>query len=114
MNTATIHTPSIIASLHGWFRWLLPPTVPSRQLPQAYTLVRPSGLSATPVLRNNRFKLQSPRARAANPIRKPLRIVRVVEDGHSAAQVGRMVISGRMADVCAELDRMSAREATRH
>jgi hypothetical protein len=41
-----------------------------------------------------------------------LRVVRVVESGQSAAQVGRMVISGRMADVCAELDRLAACEAT--
>jgi hypothetical protein len=42
---------------------------------------------------------------------KPLRILRVVESGQSSASVGRMVISGRMADVCAELDRLAAREA---
>ncbi len=38
-----------------------------------------------------------------------LRVVRVMEAGQSPAQVGRMVISGRMADVCAELDRLAAR-----
>jgi hypothetical protein len=42
---------------------------------------------------------------------KPLRVVRVIEPGQSQASVGRMVISGRMADVCAELDRLVAREA---
>lgn len=42
---------------------------------------------------------------------KPLRVVRVVEAGQARASVGRMVISGRMADVCAELDRLAAREA---
>lgn len=42
---------------------------------------------------------------------KPLRVVRVVEAGQTRASVGRMVISGRMADVCAELDRLAAREA---
>jgi len=41
----------------------------------------------------------------------PLRVVRVVETGQARASVGRMVISGRMADVCAELDRLAAREA---
>jgi len=40
---------------------------------------------------------------SARRICKPLRIV------HGAA--GRMVISGRMADVCAELDRLAALEA---
>ena len=45
---------------------------------------------------------------------RPLRIVRVVEAGQTPSQVGRMVISGRMADVCAELDRLAAREAALH
>jgi hypothetical protein len=49
--------------------------------------------------------------RAALPARRtlrPLRVVRVVEAQHAPAAAGRMVISGRMADVCAELDRLAA------
>ena len=42
---------------------------------------------------------------------RPLRVVRVVDAGQSRSSVGRMVISGRMADVCAELDRLAAHEA---
>jgi len=42
---------------------------------------------------------------------KPLRVVRVVEPSETRAVAGRMVISGRLADVCAELDRMAAAEA---
>ena len=42
---------------------------------------------------------------------RPLRIVRVLEAGQARTNVGRMVISGCMADVCAELDRLAAREA---
>jgi hypothetical protein len=41
---------------------------------------------------------------------KPLRVVHVVEQGQPRQHVGRMVISGRMADVCAELDRLAACE----
>jgi hypothetical protein len=37
---------------------------------------------------------------------RPLRVVR--------AAPGRLVISGRMADVCAELDRLAALEAAAH
>ena len=37
---------------------------------------------------------------------KRLRVVRVFEQGSSPGCAGRMVISGRMADVCAELNRM--------
>lgn len=35
-----------------------------------------------------------------------LRVVRMFESGQSPKAVGRMVICGRMADVCAELDRL--------
>jgi hypothetical protein len=41
----------------------------------------------------------------------PLRVVRMSESGERPDAAGRMVISGRMADVCAELDRLAAREA---
>ena len=36
----------------------------------------------------------------------PLRIARVMDEQHPRSSAGRMVISGRMADVCAELDRL--------
>jgi len=54
------------------------------------------------------------------PVRQPpvrpqrpqvLRVVRVVEPSAPRAIAGRMVISGRLADVCAELDRLAALEA---
>lgn len=49
-------------------------------------------------------------AAAAAPAR-PLRVVRLV-DGHGQQRSSnRMVISGRMADVCAELDRLAALES---
>ena len=44
---------------------------------------------------------------------RPLR-VRHVMDSASPRTSGRLVISGRMADVCAELDRLAAREAALH
>jgi hypothetical protein len=49
-------------------------------------------------------------AAKARPCR-PLRIVRIVEPHRAAVDAGRMRISGRMADVCAELDRLAALEA---
>ncbi|TSD60156.1 hypothetical protein FFI97_007615 [Variovorax sp. KBS0712] len=52
----------------------------------------------------------SPSATAA-PAR-PLRVVRVVDrQGTQRGCANRVVISGRMADVCAELDRLAALEA---
>ena len=41
-----------------------------------------------------------------------LKVVRQFEPGVGPAYAGRMVISGRMADVCAELDRMAEREGS--
>jgi hypothetical protein len=41
----------------------------------------------------------------------PLRVVRVLEPSAARSTAGRMVISGRLADVCAELDRLAALEA---
>jgi hypothetical protein len=49
------------------------------------------------------------RPQAAVPA-KPLRVLRVVEPSAPRAVAGRMVISGRLADVCAELDRLAAQE----
>lgn len=43
---------------------------------------------------------------------KPLRVVRVFEPAAPRAGAGRMVISGRLADVCAELERLAAQEAS--
>ena len=43
--------------------------------------------------------------------RRPLRVVRIVEPAITPAGAGRMFMSGRMADVCAELDRLAALEA---
>jgi hypothetical protein len=52
-------------------------------------------------------------AQATNvALHKPVRVVRVLEAGHSRNAVGRMSISGRMADVCAELERLAARETS--
>jgi len=51
-----------------------------------------------------------PRHPAQQPRTSRLKIVRQFEPGVGPACAGRMVISGRMADVCAELDRMAERE----
>ncbi|WP_076997093.1 hypothetical protein [Variovorax sp. KK3] len=42
---------------------------------------------------------------------RPLRVVRTVDAQTSGRSNGRVVISGRMADVCAELERLAALEA---
>lgn len=46
----------------------------------------------------------------------PIRVIRLSEADCPPDVAGRMVISGRMADVCAELDRLAQRatRSTRH
>ena len=51
-----------------------------------------------------------PAAKPERPAR-PLRVVRMVDAQQPAMLGGRMVISGRLSDVCAELDRLAALEA---
>lgn len=53
-----------------------------------------------------------PAPAVVTPAARPLRVVRV-QDSQRADRIGtgRVVISGRMADVCAELDRLAALEA---
>lgn len=54
-------------------------------------------------------------ARPVSPVCAPrpaaLRVVRVCDAQQAPGELGRMRISGRMADVCAELDRLAEREA---
>ena len=54
-------------------------------------------------------------ARPDGPLRRPptLRVIRNIEAGVPVGHSGRMVISGRMADVCAELDRLATLENNR-
>jgi hypothetical protein len=53
----------------------------------------------------------SPAKRPAPPASaRPLRVVRTI-DARQPRHPARVVISGRMADVCAELDRLAALEA---
>ncbi|MGJ7491969.1 hypothetical protein [Variovorax sp. ZT4R33] len=44
-------------------------------------------------------------------VTRALRVVRTVDAHQPGRRAGRVVISGRMADVCAELDRLAALEA---
>jgi len=97
MNTAWSATVALWSPLQSLLRWL----APAAHVPAAITHTQRAPVRVQPA---------PPRA-CAQPIRRPLRVVRVMEAGQPRSQVGRMVISGRMADVCAELDRLAACEA---
>jgi hypothetical protein len=112
MNLAQYDSPSLFAPLQQFLQWLA-------HAPQQVEIKRQS-IHSRPhggLLRQHenfakliKFESNKPTRLTAN---KPLRIVRILEADHAPANVGRMVISGRMSDVCAELDRLAAREAGR-
>ena len=102
MGITLLSMGALLAPLHGLMGWFAP--APRRAaVPALRTAARPA-LS----------RVCAPRPVAAvirhERPRRPLRIVRVMENAN-AAGAGRMFMSGRMADVCAELDRLAALEA---
>ncbi len=96
MGIALFTFDGVLASLQGLVGWLAPRTLSARPV------------SARPVAARTLV------CAARRELRRPLRVVRVVETAGTQASAGRMFISGRMADVCAELDRLAALEATTH
>ena len=90
MGIAMFTLNGLLAPMRALADWLVAPV--SRVLPAPPA-------TATPIL---------------IPVRKPLRVLRVVEGCGAPAAAGRMVISGHMADVCAELERLAALESRVH
>ncbi len=85
-----------------------------------YVAVRPAcmarsaaGVSEARAQASNDTALMSAASIAATgkPAARPLRVVRTVDAQSSGRRTGRVVLSGRMVDVCAELDRLAALEA---
>ena len=107
MNLAFFAEPRTWAPLQGLLRWLVPAVTPLHRNTPALPADRPASRlhTTTPCAR--------PRPETATTCltqRRPLRVVRILEADQPPSQVGRMVISGRFADVCAELDRLAACE----
>jgi hypothetical protein len=106
MTTATLSKPDLWSPLRHLLHWLLP----SHHVGHIDQTILHSKKQYAPLLVAPRAR-PMPASTCFKPNIKPLRIVRVLETGQPRAAVGRMVISGRMADVCAELDRLAACEA---
>jgi hypothetical protein len=117
MGIALFTISSLLAPLQGLVGRLLPADL----LPAAHIPRRPSRLVTQP--RSTTLRAVKTPAYQAGQIRSfpgkmgprshrtlPLRVVRSVDSGIPAGSTGRMVISGRMSDVCAELDRLAAME----
>ncbi len=117
MNIAFFPVPDLLAPLQLWVRKLMHADAASAPA-RAHQPVRAAALPLAQATLVPAMARRPARATAlAQPglrMQRPLRVVQVMERGASRASAGRMVISGRMADVCAELDRLAAREATLH
>lgn len=102
MGIALFTVSSLFAPLQGLLSWFMP-SAPQAVRPAQRQAFRPEFLRATPA-----HQQRGPGKACAS---RPVRVLRVLDPDHAPASAGRMVISGRMADVCAELDRMAAHEA---
>ena len=86
-----------------------------------YVAIRPACAARSPVATPETVdgsgvnSLQRPAettlARSSRPGARPLRVVRTVDAHQTGRRTGRVVLSGRLVDVCAELDRLAALEA---
>jgi hypothetical protein len=113
MSIALLAVPGVLAPLQGFLRWLVP-GLAQAQLAHPVPHIGQTDTTINPIAPCVRLARADFSNHAKVTARRPLRIVRVMEAGQTPSQVGRMVISGRMADVCAELDRLAAREAALH
>ena len=113
MTIALYAIAKLTAPLHRLSGWLA-----NTAAPQPAEIGTPRGAyrANAPVLgaRNPILTRPATPKRPKMVSRQTLRVERIVESDQRANQAGRMVISGRMADVCAELDRLVAREAALH
>ncbi len=112
MNIAFFAEPRTWAPLQGLLRWLAPAVTPLGQVVPQPRITQPAMADTLPDCQRRLSRSDITPSRLVQ--RRPLRIVRVMEAGQAPTQVGRMVISGRLADVCAELDRLAAFETRPH
>jgi hypothetical protein len=114
-----LHLTAPLASnagkVHQLFRWLANggSHVPPAQQRYSVRLSRAPSGSASGWVPSGQATAPARQERAAEnaPVGKTgpqVRVLRVVEGSQPLKAAGRMRISGRMADVCAELDRLAA------
>ncbi len=107
MNVAFFAQSEVFARLQGMVRWLVSAKTTKPHPAPGFQPISP--LDAPKLIASHATQARASDRKSIDHM--PLRVVRVLEVGQTQSGVGRMVISGRMADVCAELDRLAAREA---
>jgi hypothetical protein len=112
MNTTLPIFPGI-TPLKALWRWLITETGQTGVGQIHRRRCSPSSPANAPTLRTQVLKA-SPDSSNRQALRRPVRVLRVMEADQSPMHGGRIRISGCMADVCAELDRLAARESRLH
>lgn len=113
MGLALFTAARLFAPLHDAIHWLMPGTIqPACAQRPVITRLDQSAISS--IASHAHTTRAASRNHSNAGTHRPLRVLRVVDASVAPASAGRMVISGRMADVCAELERLAAFEATLH
>lgn len=111
-----LQSPTLRTPLKSFWNWLTdsPAPMQTSRIGQHAVPIRVASETPRPISLRSQVLVNQPIRPARRNAHRPLRTVRVMEAGQTPGQVGRMVMSGRMADVCAELDRLAACEARLH
>jgi hypothetical protein len=118
MSIASLTVPAAFTPFQNFFRWLgtphqrAPARLATAALPTCRPVTPPAFLRQRAAIKRVNEPLNSKLSMHPVPPTAPqtVRVVRMLETGQHRNCVGRMVISGRMVDVCAELDRLASRE----
>jgi len=112
MNITHLNFP-VITPIKALWHWLMAEPGHTRVREMHRRDYTQSFSASASTLRSQVLKA-SPCSNSYPTLRRPVRVLRVMEAGQAPTHVGRMRISGCMADVCAELDRLAARESMLH
>jgi hypothetical protein len=107
MNTTAFALPVIFKSIYEWI---------TSNFFKKTNIAAASNLVFGPIIHESHQTISAAELQKPNVIKtvthqKPVRVVQVFDLQQTKSTTGRIVISGRMADVCAELDRLAALEA---
>lgn len=111
-----LQSPTIRTPLRAFWNWLTDAPLPvnTSHVGQHAAPIRVVSHMPRAITLRSQVMANQPNLPARRNAHRPLRTLRVVEADQAPEQVGRMMMSGRMADVCAELDRLAACEARLH
>ena len=105
MQIAQLTLHRLASPVHALARWCAAAPVSRRRARACHDN------ATNPIAQSERPSFASAGFDAYPRAGRPLRVLRVIEPGEAPSLGRRMVISGRLDDVCAELDRLAALEA---